>query len=300
MSCAVAELKDALERSERVLMPCDASPEGVLASVGVTYLAHAPAGGVRLARQDACQPMLGEKCVSPLPVSQEEVVALARRVLAGVRRKAGAEATRRIVLACAADAADMPELVHHYVQLCLARGRALLVADPRALALDDLARAVANEEEKTRQFVRFSHVADGSWMAVFRPRANTVPLVATHFAQRMGTERFCLLDPAHLVAALHEVGDRQCQMVRVDAQLAVRMEQDLVLADDERYVRALWKRLYDGLALDGRGAYERGYDLRTHWMPKRLWEGLWELDPRSADAGPNVPARYAGRGELKG
>lgn len=79
----------------------------------------------------------------------------------------------------------------------------------------------------------------------------------------------------------------------MDAQLASRMERELRLASDEPYVRALWKRLYDSLALEGRNPYERGYDLRTHWMPKRLWEGLVELDPRSADPGTHVPARYA-------
>ena len=185
--------------------------------------------------------------------------------------------------------------MRRYVRTCFACGRALPLTDPSVLALDNLARTVTNEVEKTRQFARFSHVADGSWMAVFRPAANTVPLVATHFAERMGTERFCLLDPTRGVAALHEAGERCCQVVRVDAQLASRMERELRLASDEPYVRALWKRLYDGLALEGRGPYERGYDLRTHWMPKRLWEGLVELDPRSADPGAHVPARYAGR-----
>lgn len=282
-------------------MPCEASPEGVLSAVGVTYLAHAHSqDAVRLARADACQPMLGEKCVSLPPATDEGAVALARRVLAGVRRTSGPEAARRIILACAADDPDAPEAIHRYARLCFERGCDLPLADPRAYGLDDLARTVSNEVEKTRQFVRFSHVADGSWLAVFRPAANTIPLVGTHFAERMGTERFCLLDPMRGVAALHEAGERHCQTMRVDAQLAARIERDCRLATDERYVRALWKRLYDGLALDGRGAYERGYDLRTHLMPKRLWEGLWELDPRSADAGPNVPARYAGRGELKG
>ena len=186
--------------------------------------------------------------------------------------------------------------MRRYVRTCFACGRALPLTDPSVLALDDLARTVTNEVEKTRQFVRFSHVADGSWMAVFRPAANTVPLAATHFAERMGTERFCLLDPARGVAALHEAGQRRCQIVQVDAQLSSRMERELRLASDEPYVRALWKRLYDGLALEGRSPYERGYDLRTHWMPKRLWEGLVELDPRSADPGAHVPARYAGHG----
>ena len=293
---ATQALREALEASEGVLLPCEPSPEGVLAAVGMTYLARVGrTDRVRLARADACQPMLGEATCAAPPAADASAVALARRVLAGVRRSTGAEAARRIVLACAADGPDAPEAVRRYVRTCFACGRALPLTDPSVLALDDLARTVTNEVEKTRQFVRFSHVADGSWMAVFRPAANTVPLVANHFAERMGTERFCLLDPARGVAALHETGQRRCQIVRVDAQLASRMERELRLASDESYVRALWKRLYDGLALEGRSPYERGYDLRTHWMPKRLWEGLVELDPRSADPGAHVPARYAGR-----
>lgn len=286
----------ALRASDRVLLPCEPTPEGVLAATGLTYLAGVGrTDRVRLARADACQPMLGEAVCPPLDDADGSAVSLARRVLSGVRRASGPEAARRIVLACAADDADAPEAVRRYVRTCFGCGRALPLTDPSVLALDDLARTVTNEVEKTRQFVRFSHVADGSWLAVFRPAANTVPLVATHFAERMGTERFCLLDPARGVAALHEAGERCCQIVRVDAQLASRIERELRLASDEPYVRALWKRLYDGLALEGRGAYERGYDLRTHWMPKRLWEGLVELDPRSADPGAHVPARYAGR-----
>lgn len=293
---ATQALREALEASEGVLLPCEPSPEGVLAAVGMTYLARVGrTDRVRLARADGCQPMLGEATCAAPPAADASAVALARRVLAGVRRSTGAEAARRIVLACAADGPDAPEAVRRYVRTCFACGRALPLTDPSVLALDNLARTVTNEVEKTRQFVRFSHVADGSWMAVFRPAANTVPLVATHFAERMGNERFCLLDPTRGVAALHEAGEHRCQVVGVDAQLSSRMERELRLASDEPYVRALWKRLYDGLALEGRGPYERGYDLRTHWMPKRLWEGLVELDPRSADPGAHVPARYAGR-----
>ena len=40
---------------------------------------------------------------------------------------------------------------------------------------DDLARHVLGECEHTRQFVRFSHMADGSYAASFSPGANTIP-----------------------------------------------------------------------------------------------------------------------------
>jgi len=203
---------------------------------------------------------------------------------------------RKVFLACASDSPDMPEVIHRYVRLGfdVRGGIRTMSTSPEVRATDALARRVSCECERTRQFVRFSRLSDGSFFSVFRPSENTVPLVAQHFVTRMGTDRFCLVDPVHRVAALHEAGTGGSRMVRLDQALVDRLASRDDLAQDERYVRAMWKRLYDGITLDGRGKAERGYDLRMHWMPKRFWEGLPELDPRSDETGSYVPGRYAG------
>ena len=167
-------------------------------------------------------------------------------------------------------------------------------ASPDVLATDALARRVSCECEKTRQFVRFSRLSDGSFFSTFRPSENTVPLVAQHFASRMGTERFCLVDAGHRMAALHEKGARRCQVTRLDQALADELASRDDLAPDERYVRAMWKRLYAGLTLEGRGKAERGYDLRASLMPKRFWAGLTELDPYACEKDVTAPDRYSG------
>lgn len=297
---ALGQLREALAGGRYAILACEPTLEGVLCAVGLSYLAHAAEGQVRLARADACQPSLAEAVIA-IPGSEcDAAVLLARRVWQGYLRAIEArpreEFPHRLVYAAASDSPDMPELVHRYLRLCFARGAEvrLMTADPAVIALDDLARQVSNECEKTRQFVRFSHLADGSCAASFRPRADTVPLVAQHFCRRMGTERFYLLDPGHRVVALHEAGERRCSLVRLDEATAHDLCDLGELADDERYVRAMWKRLYDALTLEGRGPAERGYDLRLHFMPRRLWEGLTELDPRSDDPGAVTPERYRG------
>ena len=75
------------------------------------------------------------------------------------------------------------------------------------------------------------------------------------------------------------------------------------LATDEKYVQAMWRRFYEGVGLEGRGPAERGYDLRAHWMPKRVWQGLPELTASTnaeAARSQGVPARYQGREKQKG
>lgn len=284
-------------REGAVLLPCRPSAEGVVASVGAGYLAHVGEGALELCREDACQPRLGQVALAPLDDASDGVVALSQRVIAGFRRATGREAARRALLACAADDARAPEAVHRYLRLGFAepgalRGRA---TDERLLAVDDLARFVLNELEHTRQFVRFSHLRDGSWMAVFEPAANTVPLAAGHFARRMGPERFCLVDPRHRVAAFHERRHAHCAVVRLDEALAGRLveREAAELAEDERFVRALWRRFYDRVSLPARAGCERGYELQTKYVPKRLRTHMTEF--RRGPEATGGPEGAAGR-----
>ncbi len=291
-----------------VALACDPSAEGVLAAIGITYLAHAREGQLRLASAEGLQPRIGEQVViAPNPADQE-TIAFARRVLSGFARATTKDCRRqregscppacnhscvhRIALACASDAPDMSEVVHRYVRLGFAEGPRVrtLIADKRVAAFDDLARHVLGECEHTRQFVRFSHMADGSYAASFSPAANTIPLMAQHFAARMRQERFVLADPRHRIAAFHTEGAKRCELARLDGRLLEALVQMDDLADDEPYVRAMWQRFYRGTSLPGRDRSQRGYDLRTKWMPQRLWEGLPELEPETS--GAPVPARY--------
>lgn len=224
----------------------------------------------------------------------DEEVALAERVLTGA--KAHGADVYQLRLACGADDERMPEVVHRYLRLLFSRGSATrwLISDPVVVAFTDLARRVSGECEHTKQFLRFSHLSDDSWAARFSPRDSTIPLVGDHFARRMRPERFFIVDPRHQIAAFHEKDRAHCVYARMDAELVEQLGSSEDVADDEAYVRAMWKRLYDGLELEGRGRAERGYDLRMHFMPKRFWDGLPELDPRSDDPGDFVPERYRG------
>ena len=308
-SC-VGELAGALARSSAVVISCPATLEGVLAAVGATYLAHADPALVRLERAEFCQPRIGEEVVS-INVGDDLLVDLAQRVYLGFEARAARgcgrtrsgtcssscvqACARRLVFACANDAPDMPEVVHRYLRLGFALGAKVrdMLSHPTVTAFDALARHVSNECEHTRQFVRFSQMDDGSFFASFRPNANTIPLTSGYFAARMQKERFCLADPIHAVAAFHEPGKRGCVISQLDSPLMeLFLERGRATGDDERYVREMWRTFYASVALDGRDASQRGYDLRASWMPKRFWGGLTELDQHEQSASTHVPERY--------
>lgn len=271
----------ALAGGETVAVCCERTTESVLAAVGVTYLAHAEPHRVRLVATDEAQVRIGEIIVALEDEDDDSVVALAKRVYKGFEKCCGTTCARRVVLACASDESGMPEIVHRYLRLGFSEGKRLYedVAAPEALAFAKLAQRVSSECEHTRQFVRFARLPDGTFVSVFEPNENTLPLVGTHFARRMREYRFVVVDPGHLVAIFHEPSDATCAVVGLDEDTAATLAARVDETDErERLVQALWKRFYRAMELPGRGAASRGYDLRASWMPKRFWHGLPELN----------------------
>lgn len=289
------ELSSSAEQHVPVLVACEHSLEGVLCGIGLSYLAHLPAEDVRLCSHAHAQPMLGERLVVAPDSTAGETIALARRVYDGLEQAVSqgcqrkrndscpaqcpASCVRKIVYACASDSPSMPEVVHRYVRFAFSQGPKArgLTSNERVAALDDLARSTLNECERTRQFVRFKELSDGSFIARFRPKANTVPLVAQHFANRMRLDRFCLVDPVHGIGAFHERNAKGCRLTLLDDTISQLLVNRQDFTEKEAYVQKMWRQFYNSLELPGRDASQRGYDLRTKWMPKRFWPDLPEM-----------------------
>ncbi|HJA29191.1 MAG TPA: DUF4130 domain-containing protein [Candidatus Olsenella pullicola] len=249
-----------------VLLACEPVAEGIIASVGVGYLAHLGEGRLELCRADCGRARPGQVVLGPLDATSEDAASLAKRVLEGFRRKTGRECARRAALACASDEACAPEAVHRYLRLGFSQPWEMRpgTTDKRALVVDELSCVVLRELESARQLTRFSRVRDGSLVAVIEPAANIVPLLGARCAQRLGSERFCLADPQHRVAAFHEARAARCVLVGLDERLCGRLiglgtER---LAEDGRLPRALWERFREHVALSGRGPQAHLVDKR--------------------------------------
>ncbi len=269
--------------------------EGVLSATGLTYLAHCAHAPLRFVRRDVAQPALGEAFFEAPTLE-----ALAHRVYRGFaariregcpRAECGrcapgcsSSCVRRVYTIASSDDEDMPEALHAYLVLGFDHGRgvrSLAARDARIAKAEAFHTLAVNESEKARQFVRFSELSTGAFFSLYTPKANVLPLVAGHFARRMEGERFLLADPKHKVAVLFSEG--RIIVGPLSPEEVAELSRPHELSDVERSVRALWKRFYDALALPGRGRHERGYDLRAQFMPKRIADGLIELDPTIDD-----------------
>ena len=200
----------------------------------------------------------------------------ALRVRRGIEREAGSQAFGAVVRAAANDDPCAGVVVYRFVRYVMDKrtGR-----DKRRNVLNDLAnpvvgdllaleRRVANEEEKARQFVRFSHLENGVWFARCCPNANVVPLVMNHFAARFNIQPFIIYDENHHVAGVYDGEDWSLvadDVINVPSRTA-----------DDAFIEKLWQRFYDSLSIEARYNPE----LRRHFIPARLARSLPEMEER--------------------
>ncbi len=125
-------------------------------------------------------------------------------------------------------------------------------------------RSVRNEAHLMCEFLRFSDY-NGSLVAGIEPKCITLPLMQAHFTSRLPEETFLIFDRAHGMALYYRPYD------------AVIGEIDeLVLPSanpTEESFRALWKRYYDAVAIEGR----YNPKCRMTHMPKRFWKNMTEM-----------------------
>lgn len=158
--------------------------------------------------------------------------------------------------------------------------------DNRAvLELGKALRHLQRECELLTGFARFSDYG-GLLAGEISPKNRVLPILKVHFCDRLAEESFLLFDRTHGEALLHRPGETRI----VDA----RDFQPPPPGEAERAFRALWRRFYDTIAIEGR----YNPKLRQNHMPKRYWPHLTEFQqddvtPPSPGPKPPTPAGEA-------
>ena len=113
-------------------------------------------------------------------------------------------------------------------------------------------------------FVRFSD-AGGAMTAEITPKNFVLPYIAGHFTRRFSGEDFLIYDKTHGAALIYYKGETH--IVPMDG-----LTLPPVTREEAKY-RALWRRFYDAVAIEGR----ENPRCRMSHMPKRYWENMTEL-----------------------
>ncbi|OUP08977.1 TIGR03915 family putative DNA repair protein [Anaeromassilibacillus sp. An200] len=138
------------------------------------------------------------------------------------------------------------------------------LADDDLSALRKAVSFLHNESHLLSGFVRFSEYGS-VLVSIITPKNHVLPLLAQYFCSRMPGEQFLIFDKTHREALIHRPGDlRFCPMDELTLPPPDRTEAEY---------RALWKRFYDTIAIEGR----INPRCRMSHMPKRYWGNMTEF-----------------------
>lgn len=169
----------------------------------------------------------------------------AQRVLKGLRDKVHPRAqilVRRGFLSCAEERELM---LFRFIQFCMANGPKSLhaLANPNVSPLLKAVKYLEQEAHLYTGFVRFSQ-QENILVGEIEPKNQVLPLIRTHFCNRLNTECFVLHDRTHHEALFYRPG-RWAIIPIEDFQMDAPGPEELKF-------RALWRTFYNTVAIEGR------------------------------------------------
>ena len=200
-------------------------------------------------------------------VTIETDMTKAQRVLKSIREKLGQRVYYMVVRGFLNGEEGKEIKLLRFLRLVYAKGpgAAYQNGTPEVAGVLELARAVATEACRYRQFIRFEE-REGMLGAVISPKHYVLPLLRAHFCDRMPDEDFLIYDNQHYIA-----------LVRRGKEIHyTRFEDGYLMAspeEREESYQKLWKSFYKALTIEER----RNEKLRMQHCPKRFWENMTEM-----------------------
>lgn len=160
------------------------------------------------------------------------------------------------------------QLVFRYLKLGLETGARLaaMLAEEPVYSVNRIARQVAHETHKFKGFVRFQEVEAGFLYAQIEPEADILPLIAAHFAERVGDRLWMIHDIVRSQAAIFDLTSW-----RLVSGLTLAGEPGMTVAEHE--YAALWQRYFQRHAI----AERHNPKLQQKHVPLRYRKHLTEF-----------------------
>lgn len=238
----------------------DGSLEGLLSSIFLAYERKEQPADI-VASDQFCQ-RLGQHVVE-VPTNAKHAL----RVSQGIIKRCGQQAFEAVKGVSLSDDPAKGAACLLFVRYAMQRGPQALhdVTHASVQEFARLNRAVYNERHRWMQFMRFSQVEGGVYVARCNPNASVVPLLMDWFSQRFNTQPFIIYDEVHGLAGVSFEG--QWNLVKTDS-----FDMPPATEADAQYQQA-WKTFYDTVAVEARYNPE----LRRQFMPRRFWKNIVEV-----------------------
>jgi len=196
-----------------------------------------------------------------------------------LQQRGGKQAARNVLFAFMAMDAPRETLLLGYVRKLLQYGPNVdqRHAEPEVATVHRYARKVAAEIHRFKGLLRFFRLQDGRLLALYTPDYDITLFLAWHFARRLRSQAWVILDTLRQCAAtwngsILNAEDPQHQMLT--GSVLQQLLQTCTPDPDDKLIQQQWRVFYRSVAIENR----TNPALRRRCMPLRYWKHLTELE----------------------
>ena len=140
------------------------------------------------------------------------------------------------------------------------------------LRLAQVSRMVFREKHRMEAFVRFQRWADDIYFAHVEPDYNVLPLIAPHFKNRYGDQRWVIYDRKRSYGIMYDTDSSQVAEIEIDFSVNPLYHAKELLHHEELHYQDLWKDYFHHVDIASR----KNLKLHLRHVPTRYWKYLTE------------------------
>ena len=155
-------------------------------------------------------------------------------------------------------------VIVHTVYKALKQGKEILNSlDEHAFYVNKLVKQVLNERHRYLGVLRFKEVKDGTMFSTIEPKNNVLPILLSHFINRMKRERFAIYDKGRKMIVYYDTKKVEIFFVK---------SLEIEWSDEEIEYSELWKTFHKSISIKER----ENKKLQQSNLPKYYWKYLIE------------------------
>lgn len=155
-------------------------------------------------------------------------------------------------------------VIVHTVYKALKQGKEILHSlDEHAFYVNKLVKQVLNERHRYLGVLRFKEVKDGTMFSTIEPKNNVLPILLSHFINRMKREKFAIYDKKRKMIAYYDTKKVEIFFVK---------SLEIEWSDEEIEYSELWKTFHKSISIKER----ENKKLQQSNLPKYYWKYLIE------------------------
>ena len=195
----------------------------------------------------------------------------AEKVIRSIRRDISDEAYLDIYLATLSAEEDALQAIYNFLRVGFSMGGNALkqYANPHVMRILELRRKVSNESHHFREFTRFEKLNSSNvYVSHLEPKSDVIMLVGRHFANRMPSEQWMIIDDNRKTACVHPKDGENYLRYLTD-------EEFQTLRKTEEYkdeYTDMWKTFFHAIVIDERKNYVYQRNLFPLWKRKHAVE----------------------------